>query len=352
MKSRIVIGLSLIVVVLAMANLFVSHAQQAAGEPTPLTGNGAPPLSNPLKVALLKWYKANTATVFPTGMDPFGMAFDGANIWVANNASSTVTKFRANDGALIGTFSVSVPLGLCFDGANIWVTSYPAFGGAAGARPPGKSPALGNTVTKLRASDGKVLGTFNVGNGPWWPTFDGANVWVPLTGDNTVIKLRASDGKLLGTFNVGTGPYGSAFDGNSIWVTNFTGLGNGTVTKLRASDGTVLGTFAVGEGPEGIVFDGASIWVANTEGGTLTKLRASDGAVLGTFDLLGDSPSGLAFDGRDIWAAGVTGIAEVRASDGKVVLSLSQPGNSSNGIAFDGANIWVALSNDASIAKL
>ena len=35
-----------------------------------------------------------------------GVAFDGANIWVANGGSNTVTKLRASDGALQGTFSV------------------------------------------------------------------------------------------------------------------------------------------------------------------------------------------------------------------------------------------------------
>jgi hypothetical protein len=164
MKSRIVIGLSLIVVVLAMANLFVSHAQQAAGEPTPLTGNGAPPLSNPLKVALLKWYKANTVpTEFPAGPNPVGIAFDGANIWIANYGASTVTKVRANDGAALGAFATgNAPAGVTFDGASVWVTN-----------------SADNTVSKVRASDGKNLGTFPLpGVIPWWMTFDGASIWV------------------------------------------------------------------------------------------------------------------------------------------------------------------------------
>jgi len=52
-------------------------------------------------------------------------------------------------------------------------------------------------VSKLRASDGTLLGTFKVGNTPYGMTFDGANMWVTNSGDNTVTKLRASDGKNL-----------------------------------------------------------------------------------------------------------------------------------------------------------
>lgn len=46
-----------------------------------------------------------------------------------------------------------------------------------------------NTVTKLQASTGAVLGTFNVGTIAQWIAFDGANVWVTNSGSNTVSKL-------------------------------------------------------------------------------------------------------------------------------------------------------------------
>jgi YVTN family beta-propeller protein len=53
-----------------------------------------------------------------------GIAFDGANIWVTNGGSNSVTKLRASDGAHLGTFSVgNYPFGIAFDGANIWVTN-------------------------------------------------------------------------------------------------------------------------------------------------------------------------------------------------------------------------------------
>jgi DNA-binding beta-propeller fold protein YncE len=58
------------------------------------------------------------------GSGPEGVAFDGANIWVANHDYNTVTKLRASDGTNLGTFAVgSGPYGVAFDGANIWVTN-------------------------------------------------------------------------------------------------------------------------------------------------------------------------------------------------------------------------------------
>ena len=236
------------------------------------------------QIALLKWYAANQTTSFAVGAAPNGVAFDGANIWVANFSSNNVSKLRASDGAVLGTFAVGAgpSSGVAFDGANIWVTN-----------------GISNNVSKLRASDGAPLGTFTVGTGPSGVAFDGANIWVANFSSNTVSKLRASDGTVLGTVTVGTGPYGVAFDGANIWVTN---NGSNTVSKLRASDGAVLGTFTVGTSPYGVAFDGANIWVTNFTSNTVSKLRASDGAVLGTFTV-GVSPQGIAFDGANIWVA-------------------------------------------------
>ena len=217
---------------------------------------------NPLQIALLHWYNANLTTTFGAGSTPSGVAFDGANIWVANQVDDTVTKLRASDGTMLGTFAVaSDPYAAAFDGANIWVANVSS-----------------NTVIKLRASDGEVRGTFAVGSAPEGVAFDGANIWVANADDNTVTKLRASDGAALGAFNVGTHPVGVAFDGSNVWVANEFSK---NVTKLRVSDGKVLGTFTVGMNPISVAFDGANIWVANLGGSDVTKLRATDGELLG-----------------------------------------------------------------------
>jgi hypothetical protein len=159
---------------------------------------------NPLQIATLHWYQANTSATFTVGDQPRGIAFDGTNIWVANEGSTTISKLRASDGALIGTYEDSPnPVGIAFDGANIWVT-HPGY----------------NSISKLRASDGSLIGTYQVGSNPESIAFDGANIWVVNQGNNTVSKLKASDGTLLGSYNVGTNPLGIAFDGTNIWVTN------------------------------------------------------------------------------------------------------------------------------------
>jgi len=288
---------------------------------------------NRQQIALLKWYAANQTASFPVGTNPYGVAFDGANVWVTNQGSSSVSKLRASDGTVLGTFAVgTLPAGVAFDGANIWVANYGS-----------------NTVSKLRASDGALLGTFGVGIQPIGVAFDGANIWVTNFNSNTVSKLRASDGAVLGAFPVGTAPRGVAFDGANIWVAN---LNSNTVSKLRASDGALLGAFGAVTGPVAVAFDGTNIWVANAGDNTVSKLRASDGTLLGAF-AVGTGPVAVAFDGTNIWVANQNSntVSKLRASDG-TVLGTFAVGVTPIGIAFDGANIWVANLNSNYVSKL
>jgi hypothetical protein len=326
--KRVLIGASLLLIVFAMAGLRPGKAQQTSAAQQE-ANNGAPPPANPLKVAILHWYQANMTASFKVGKQPYAVAFDGQSMWSANYEDGTVTKLRASDGEILGTFPVGEePDTLAFDGENMWVGNY---GGAS--------------VTKLRASDGKNLGTFTTGGGPFGMTFDGENIWVGNSLVGTVTKLRATDGKNLGTFNLG-GANALAFDGTYIWVT-----GGNTVTRLK-KDGTQAGTFNVGSGPFGIAFDGANMWIPNNSSGSVTKLRAKDGANLGTFSLGGDSPWAVAFDGEDIWVTGTPDVFELRASDGAILDKFHDPpGSFTEGVAFDGANIWLALPYDNALGK-
>src|SRR5436305_15221192 len=66
-------------------------------------------------------------------------------------------------GNIIENFPAGVgPCGIAFDGANIWVANY----------------SVNGTVTKLRASDGVILDSVPLGANPFWTTFGGENVCV------------------------------------------------------------------------------------------------------------------------------------------------------------------------------
>src|SRR5262249_24928200 len=105
--------------------------------------------------------------------------------------------------------------------------------------------ALSTIVVALGASFAQTGPlTLPVGRGPEGITVapDGSTlcVWVANQFSNTVTKLRARDGVILGTFPVGNRPVNvvatiGSTGSFSIWVTNNR---SNTVTKLRALDGT------------------------------------------------------------------------------------------------------------------
>ena len=61
--------------------------------------------SHDRKIAVSKQPTVQVGT-FNVGKFPIGMAFDGTNIWVANGESNNVTKLRPSDGTVLGTFNV------------------------------------------------------------------------------------------------------------------------------------------------------------------------------------------------------------------------------------------------------
>jgi DNA-binding beta-propeller fold protein YncE len=175
----------------------------------------------------------------------FQIATDGTSVWTANQSGS-VSRIDPDSGATTNiTTGFSQPYGIVFDGTNLWVTDS------------GASPAL----KKLDAS-GAILQSVPLGIGPRFPVFDGSNIWVPNSGSNSVTVVRARDGQVLATL---TGlsmqtPLQAAFDGERILVTNING---NALSMWRATDLTPLGSIAIAGSPAatGVCSDGINFWI-------------------------------------------------------------------------------------------
>ena len=88
-----------VAVAVILCGLLAVTQEQNKGASVPQSSTEASPLvgvtnstQNPLQIALLHWYNTNLTTTFDVGTVPYGVAFDGANIWVANSNSGTVSK--------------------------------------------------------------------------------------------------------------------------------------------------------------------------------------------------------------------------------------------------------------------
>ena len=280
-------------------------------------------------------------TTISVGTNPSAIASDGANIWVANTGSNSITKIVAATGAVVGEYPAISPVALAFDGTNIWVVSggeVIKFSAETGAvigkypynlrmdhQPGQRSIASDGTniwilnyrhrsVTKLLASTGAVVGEYPTGERPCAIAFDGTNIWVANEYGPSVTKLLASTGAVLGTYPVTESSGDLALDGTNIWVT---GTGRGMVTKLLAATGAMVAEFRPAHSLGAIAFDGVHIWLADQNRGTLTQLLATDGEVVGRFHGF-SSPSAMIYDGTNIWVANYSGKSVTRVPSAQV----------------------------------
>jgi DNA-binding beta-propeller fold protein YncE len=226
------------------------------------------------------------------GADPDSITYDGANAWVTDYESGTVSVVSSS-GQLLNTIAIpgspSNPEGIAFDGQSVWVAN------DSGA----------NSVTKINARSQTIVGTYVVGRAPDAVVFDGTNIWVANSNSNAVWLLNPANGKIVNGFPTGLFPTDLAYDGTNIWVSNGfpANLGSGTLTKIRASDGAPQGTFTVpGTQLRGLGYDGKSIWVCNSTSNTVSRLRTPNVALMGTFPT-GVNPRAAAFDGIKLWVA-------------------------------------------------
>jgi DNA-binding beta-propeller fold protein YncE len=206
---------------------------------------------------------AVTVAASNLGNHPVGIAFDGTNLWTANDGNgvsggsvSIITPQSPYTVTTVTTGFAS-PFGILYDGAHIWVTDFSA-----------------GTLLQLDPS-GNILQTVTVGSGPQFPVFDGTNIWVPNRGSNSITVVQASSGKVVATIsadasNLLNEPVTATFDGERILVTNYNG---NTVTVFKAAALSFIANVptAVSTGPYGACSDGINFWVALIGAGNLLR---------------------------------------------------------------------------------
>jgi hypothetical protein len=178
---------------------------------------------------------------------------------------------------------------IAFDGANLWLANAPNFSDS------GSLTIVHTGATYPWATDTIAA---NVGD-PIGILYDGQNIWFA---DSASVSLKKVDpvGAVIQEVPLATGPDYLVFDGANIWVDSVAG----TLTVVSAATGSILATLS-GNGlghPGGIAFDGSRILVAESDGG-VSLWRAADFSPMGYFPAAGPgaSPFGAASDGINFW---------------------------------------------------
>ena len=298
------------------------------------------------RAAAKKWWKpqAGLTSLGLTNVDsqPRLVEFDGEDLWVANQGAGTVTRVHASDGRVLGTYTGATgAYGVLVAAGHILVTG-------------NKAPGALYLIDPTQPPGPVQVAPFTLGDNPSGIAFDGERIWTANAGSggpgSGSISIYSLSTDTVSTVQLGFNqPLGMLYDGSNIWVTD---QGAGTLLKLDAA-GQILQTVTVGTGPMHPVFDGANIWVPNFFSPSVTVVRAASGSVLATLtgNLL-SSPTAAAFDGERILITCHSQVSLFRATDFAALGSCSTGLNSHpQGVASDGLNFWITLSSTGKLAR-
>jgi hypothetical protein len=268
---------------------------------------------------------------------------DGADLWVTNLLGNTVSRVRASDGRLLETWTDATgAVGVLIAMGKVFI---------AGQTNPGSLYQIDPTqppgaVTTLTSALGVT---------PQGIAFDGQRIWTANFGGSvSIVSLNP-----VSVTTVTTGfsaPVGILYDGTRIWVTDY---GDNKLKQLD-SNGNIIMSVEVGINPLFPAFDGTNIWVPNEGENTVSVVRATGtfaGTVLAT--LSGNGlifPTQAAFDGERILvtnkANGLDGVSLWKATDLTPISTfLSGAGTTPFGACSDGVNFWITFLTDNKLAR-
>jgi DNA-binding beta-propeller fold protein YncE len=253
---------------------------------------------------------------------------------VANNGSGgTVSRVRASDGRLLETWTGAAgAAGLIVAIGRVFVTGQTVPNSLYQIDPSQPAGAVTTVAT-------------NLGNDPFGVAFDGTRLWTANIGGSVSIVTPGPAIPWTVT-TVTTGfmfPVGALYDGANVWVRD---AGAGTLLKLDGS-GAILQTITVGTTPVGElpIFDGTNIWQPNFASNSVWVVRASSGAVLATLTGNGLSgPTSAAFDGERVLVTNSAGSVSLWKAVDFTSLGSFPTGASTNLACSDGVNFWITLS--------
>jgi S-layer family protein len=305
------------------------------------------------RAPLGQWW---TQTIIPStamtqvGNFPLSVQSDGADLWVANFNSNTVSRVRASDGRLLGTWTGAT-------GANVVLVARGRIFVTGFASP---NPGQLYSIDPTQPPGAVLLLSNELGGSPLGIAYDGSKIWTTNDTGSVSIFRFICVGSCVTTLTAGfSGPIGILYDGANIWVTD---AGDNTLKKLN-SDGSIAQSVPVGNNPRHPIFDGTNIWVPNAGSDSMTVVRVKDSAgnplaqpfVLAT--LVGNSlnfPLRAAFDGQRILATNVSGdsVSLWKATDLTPLGSFQTGSNSSpSGACSDGINFWITLTGTNHLAR-
>lgn len=203
------------------------------------------------------------------GPCPTGLAFDGKNLWLADNFTDKIYKIDPESGKILKSFDSpgQHPEGLAWDGKHLWhIDSGEKYMYLL-------CPETGRALSILESNS----------SNPRDLAWDGEYVWIADYRKDILIKVSPEDGMMVQNFpSPAREPAGIAFDGKYLWVTD---RGEDRVYLVNPSDGLCLSSLrSYGPFPYGLAWGDGVLWNVDYENDEIYKIKVFCKDILSKWD--------------------------------------------------------------------
>jgi len=249
---------------------------------------------------VIKKIRTSDLTVLDTyniGSDLRDIIYDGTYLWVSSNDEDIVykldpAKISGDPDFIVDTIDISgecapgacEPWGLAYDGNDIWVAN-----------------AVNNSVTRFKASDGTIVNTYNLPGSPGRVHIRGQYLWVPTSTVNGISRIDMVTGA-VDSFTPSAEiivPRDITSFGDYLWITREDG-----VTVIN-DDGTFVNDInltASNDEMWGIAYNRGSMWVSNVINNLIYQIDEVTQQLV-TTHVGADHPKGILPYDNKLWVA-------------------------------------------------
>jgi transglutaminase-like putative cysteine protease/streptogramin lyase len=176
------------------------------------------------------------------------------------------------------------PTGLAFDGKDLWLADN-----------------FTDKIYKISPESGKVLKSFDSpGHHPEGLAWDGKYLWHIDSGERYMYVLDPETGRALSILESNSSnPRDLAWDGKYVWVVDYR---RDILIKVSPEDGMMVQNFpSPAREPAGVAYDGKYLWVTDRSEDRIYLVNPSDGLCLSSLRAYGPFASGLAWGKNALW---------------------------------------------------
>jgi len=176
------------------------------------------------------------------------------------------------------------PTGLAFDGKNLWLADN-----------------FTDKIYKIDPESGKILKVFDSpGHHPEGLAWDGKYLWHIDSGEKYMYLLDPETGRALSILESNSShPRDLAWDGKYVWIIDHK---RDLLIKVSPEDGMMVQNFpSPAREPAGLTFDGKYLWVTDRSEDRIYLVNPSDGLCLSSLRTYGPFAYGLAWGDNVVW---------------------------------------------------